>query len=171
MAKGQPPPTGPLPTTCAAASQLTAANLAVDTSTSQATKTPSGDPQFTTYPTTSPDNDKEHSTVSPAGHRAAAVNGRYVLGPAALSGTGVHSATAQVQQPVGGQHELTSAGSQAWDTLAQQQFHAIITIDLDGQVIAAPITQPSQGSFTPFNGQVQIRGSFTENQAKTLATD
>ena len=66
---------------------------------------------------------------------------------------------------------LTSAGSTQWDNLAKEQFHAIIAIDLDGQVISAPITQPTNGSFSSFNGQVQISGGFTENQAKTLATE
>ena len=38
-------------------------------------------------------------------------------------------------------------------------------------MISAPITQPIQTAFTSFNGQVQISGSFTEDQAKTLATE
>ena len=62
-------------------------------------------------------------------------------------------------------------GSSQWDTLPKEQFHAIIGIDLDGQVISAPITQPTQQAWSSFNGQVQISGSFTEDQAKTLATD
>ncbi len=172
VAKGQKPVTGPLPASCAPTSLLSEANLAVNTSSGQATKSPPEDPQFAPYPSTSSENDKEHSTVLLPGAGAAASNGRYVLGPAGLSGTGVRSATAQVQS---GQWvvnlNLNSAGSTAWDTLAQQQFHAIIGVDLDGQVITAPITQPSQTTFTPFNGQVQISGSFTEDQAKTLAAD
>ena len=170
--KGQKPITGPLPASCAATSQLTAASLAIDTSTSAATKSPPPDPQFTPYATTSSENDKEHSVVLLPGVGAAALNGRYVLGPAGLSGTGVHSATAAVQN---GQWvvnlSLNSQGSAAWDTLAMQQFHAIIAVDLDGQVITAPITQPGQTAFSPFNGQVQISGSFGETQAKTLAAD
>ncbi len=170
--KGQKPIAGPLPASCAPTSQLTAANLAIDTSTSAATKSPPPDPQFTPYATTTSENDKEHSMVLLPGVGAAAVNGRYVLGPAGLSGTGVHSATAAVQN---GQWvvnlSLNSQGSAAWDTLAMQQFHAIIAVDLDGQVITAPITQPGQTAFSPFNGQVQISGSFGETQAKTLAAD
>ena len=38
-------------------------------------------------------------------------------------------------------------------------------------MISAPITQPTQSSFTSFGGQVQISGSFTEDQAKALATE
>ncbi|MGH9079841.1 MAG: protein translocase subunit SecD, partial [Acidimicrobiales bacterium] len=170
--KGQSPNAGPLPTTCAATSQLTAANLRVNTSSGQATASPPPDPQFAPYPTTTSGNDAEHDVVMVKGTGAAAANGRYVLGPAALSGTGVHTATAQLQN---GQWvvnmQLNSQGRSAWDTLATQQFHAIIAIDLDGQVISAPITLPSQASFTSFNGQVQISGNFSEDEAKTLAAD
>ncbi len=95
-----------------------------------------------------------------------------MLGPAGLTGTAVHSANAQLNNGQWAVNlNLTDTGSKQWDTLAQQQFHQIIAIDLDGQVISAPITQPSQQSFTPFNGQVQISGNFSEDQAKTLATD
>ncbi len=97
---------------------------------------------------------------------------RCLLGPAGMTGTAVKSASAQLNNGQWAVNlNLTSAGASQWDTLAKQQFHAIIGIDLDGQVISAPITQPTQQAFTSFNGQVQISGGFTEDQAKTLATD
>jgi preprotein translocase subunit SecD len=84
----------------------------------------------------------------------------------------VHSANAQLQS---GQWtvaiQLTGAGSTAWDNLAKAQFHAIIAIDLDGQVLSAPVTQPTAQAFSSFAGQVQISGNFTETQAKNLATE
>ena len=46
-----------------------------------------------------------------------------------------------------------------------------LAIDLDGQVVSAPITQPTQSSFTSFDGRVSISGGFTEDFAKTLAAD
>ena len=67
--------------------------------------------------------------------------------------------------------QLTGPGSSEWDTLAKAQFHALIAMDLDGQVISAPVTQPTDQAFTSFGGQVEISGSFTENQAKNLATE
>ena len=169
--KGHTAPTGPLPT-CAASSALTAANLAVNTSTSQATQSPQPDPQLTTFPSTSPLNDTKAETVL-----IPALTGnsypRYVLGPAQVTGAQIKSASASLSQA--GQWTVNinfnPAGATAWDTLAAQQFHAIIGIDLDGQVISAPITQPGQSSFTSFQGQVQISGSFTEDQGKTLATE
>jgi preprotein translocase subunit SecD len=170
LAKGQTPSTGPFPT-CAPASALTAANLAVNTSTGQATNNPPVDTQFATYPSTSPLNDNKNDTVLLPG-TAGSGSGRYVLGPAGMTGTAVKSASAQINNGLWAVNlNLTSAGASQWDALAGKQFHAIIGIDLDGQVISAPITQPSQAQPTSFAGQVQISGSFTENQAKTLATD
>ncbi len=172
VAKGQPPSKPPLPT-CAPSSALTAANLNVNTSTQQATSAPPPDPQFATYPTNTSSTDAKDATVILPGVGGGASSSRYVLGPAALSGTGVHSATAQVDNT--GQWvvnvSLNGAGGAAWDALATQQFHAIIAIDLDGQVISAPITLPGQASFSSFQGTVQISGSFTETQAKNLAAD
>ncbi|MGP8007612.1 MAG: protein translocase subunit SecD [Acidimicrobiales bacterium] len=175
LAKGKPPSTGPLPT-CAASSALTKANLNVTPNSSNVNGYTSNsnipdDPQFETYPSTTSSDDAKGATVLLPGTGAAS-GVRYVLGPAGLTGTAVKSASAQLQS---GQWTvnivLTSSGATQWDTLASQQFHAIIGIDLDGQVISAPITQPTQGSFTSFNGQVQISGSFTETQAKLIATD
>jgi preprotein translocase subunit SecD len=168
-AKGAVPAFGPLPA-CAASSQLTAVNIGVKTDST--TNNVPEDPQFANYPNSS---DDKNATVLLPSSSSSQGTGRYVLGPAALTGTAVKSASAQL---VGGQWAvsivLTGTGSTAWDTLAGQQFHAIIAIDLDGKVISAPITQPSATSPSGFNGQVQISGSgasgFTENQAKTLAT-
>ncbi len=175
VAKGKTPSTGALPT-CSAATQLTKANLQVTPDSSNVNgytqnSNISEDPAFETYKSTPALSDNKNDTVLLPG-TAAEGSGRYVLGPAQMTGTAVKSASAQLNN---GQWAvnlvLTGPGSTTWDNLAQQQFHAIIGIDLDGQVISAPITQPTQQSFTPFNGQVQISGSFTEDEAKTLATE
>jgi len=171
VAKGQHPATGPLPT-CAPTSALNAANLAVSSSTQAPTQSPPPDSQFTTYPTTSPGNDVKGATVLLPG-AGNACNGRCVLGPAGVTGSQIKSANAQVDSA--GQWTVNiafnAAGATAWDTLAQQQFHAIIGIDLDGLVISAPITQPSSTTFSSFGGTVQISGQFSESQAKALATE
>ena len=172
LAKGKTPTPPPIPTTCAATSQLTAANLAVNTSTGAATNNPPEDPQFATYQSTSPTGDDKNATVLLPG-TAASGSGRYVLGPAGMTGTAVKSANAQLNNA--GQWvvnlNLTGPGAVQWNTLAEKQFHAIIGIDLDGQVISAPITLPNAQTFTSFGNSVQISGSFTENEAKTLATE
>jgi preprotein translocase subunit SecD len=53
--------------------------------------------------------------------------------------------------------------------VAQENFHAEVGIELDGVVQSAPLILPNQASFTSFDGQGQISGSFTEGSAKTLA--
>src|SRR5664280_1031386 len=176
LAKGAAATTGALPT-CAAGSALTLTNLAVKPDSSNVNGYTSNnnvpvDPQFATFPSTPATSDDKNATVLLPGTSSSQGTGRYVLGPAMLTGTAVKSASAQlVSNQWAVSIVLTGPGSTAWDTLSQQQFHAIIGIDLDGQVISAPITQPSQAAFTSFNGQVQISGSFTQDQATTLATE
>jgi preprotein translocase subunit SecD len=175
LTKGQKASTGPLPA-CSTATQLTAANLQVTPDSSNvngytSNSNISPDETFATYKSTPPLSDNKNDTVLLPG-TAANGSGRYVLGPAGLTGTAVKSASAQLNN---GQWAvnlvLTGAGSTEWDALSKAQFHQIIGIDLDGQVISAPITQPTQAAWSSFNGQVQISGSFSEDEAKTLATD
>ncbi|HEY4928613.1 MAG TPA: protein translocase subunit SecD [Acidimicrobiales bacterium] len=170
VAKGQKPNVGPLPT-CASASALTSANLAINTSTGAATGNPPPDSQFAPYPSTTT-NDTQGATVLLPGLPGSGTT-RYVLGPATVTGSEIKSATAQVDTAGQWTVNITfnAAGAAAWDKLAAAQFHAIIGIDLDGQVISAPITQPSQATPTSFGGQVQISGSFTQAQAQALATE
>ncbi len=175
--KGQAPSTGPLPT-CSPTSALTSANLHVTPDSNApggfTSANPPVDTQFTTYPSTSPLHDEKNATVILPASSSSGVKGvRYVLGPAQMTGTAIKNANAQLTQA--GQWvvnlNLTGPGGTQWDTLAMQQFHAIIGLDLDGQVISAPVTLGGQQTFTSFGGQVQISGSFTEDQAKTLATE
>ena len=37
-----------------------------------------------------------------------------------------------------------SAGSALWDKVAQENFHQLLGIELDGEVYSAPIIQPTQ---------------------------
>ena len=177
VTKGQSVSTAPLPSQCGAQYELSAANLGVTPNSNDPNGYTSNnvgpDPQFTTHPSTPSTQDKAVDVVLLPGSKAAQTqNIRYLLGPAGMTGTAVKSANAQLNQ---GQWSvnlnLTSAGAALWDSLAQKQFHAIIGIDLDGQVVSAPITQPTQSSFTSFNGQVAISGGFSEDFAKTLAAD
>jgi preprotein translocase subunit SecD len=177
VAKGKSASTGPLPT-CSTATALTAANLDVKVDPSNVNGYTSNtalqdDPQFAPFPSTTSDGDTKGATVLlPFQNPGSQGTGRMVLGPSTVTGTAVKSATAQLQSNQWVVSiVLTGPGSTAWDALAQQQFHAIIGIDLDGKIISAPITQPTNNSFQSFNGQVQISGGFTEDQAKALATE
>jgi hypothetical protein len=175
VADDQRPLGGPLPE-CSASLALTAVNLGVhpDTGTiagySENATPVQADPRFAGYGSTSPASDTANSTVLLPG--ATTGNGRrYVLGPVGLTASAIQSAKAV---DVDGQWilslTLTEAGSAQWDALAQQQFHAFIGVVVDGRVISAPITQPTQTTFSSFGGRVQISGNLTAPQARQLAS-
>jgi preprotein translocase subunit SecD len=177
VAKGKTASTGALPQ-CSASSALTEANIGITPANANNNGNLSRippDTAFTTYKSTSSSQDAKGATVLlPGSTGSGSSTLRYVLGPSTVTGTAVKSALAQVQSGTGQwtvNIQLTGPGGTAFDTLAQAQFHALIAMDLDGQVISAPVTQPSNPSFTSFGGQVQISGSFTETQAKNLATE
>jgi preprotein translocase subunit SecD len=175
LAAGASPSTGPLPT-CSPSTQLNAANLGVTPNGGNINGYTSGnvqsDPAFATYPSTLPTQDDPGDTVLLPGVLAAGGSARYVLGPAQLTGTAVQSVTTTLSN---GNWvvdiSLTDTGSAAWDGLARQQFHQIIGVDLNGQVLSAPITEPTQSSFASFNGQLEISGGFTQAQATTVANE
>jgi hypothetical protein len=175
LATGQPPSTGPLPS-CSPSTELTASNLQVTPDSGNVNGYTSNtniqeDAQFAPFPSTTSTNDNKGATVLLPG-TAANRGERYVLGPAQLTGTAVKSANAQLNN---GQWAvnltLTPSGSVAWDALTNKQFHQIIGVVLNGQVTSAPITQPTQSTWSSFSGQVQISGSFTKSQAKAIAAE
>src|SRR5580658_3840247 len=155
---------------CGAQYATTAANLDVNTSTGNPIEIPP-DPAFTNFKSTQPlyDNPKKEVLLPQLGDSAV----RYVLGPSQLTGKAVKSAVAQ-QNQVGAwvvNYTLTSTGSPEWDKVADENFHALVAIELDGVVQSAPIIQPTQSTFTSFAGQGEISGgsTFTEAYAKNLA--
>jgi preprotein translocase subunit SecD len=153
---------------CGAQYATTAANLDVNTSTGNPIEIPP-DPAFTNFKSTQPlyDNPKKEVLLPQLGDSAV----RYVLGPSQLTGKAVKSAVAQ-QNQVGAwvvNYTLTSTGSPEWDKVADENFHALVAIELDGVVQSAPIIQPTQSTFTSFDGSGEISGQFTEASAKTLA--
>jgi preprotein translocase subunit SecD len=154
---------------CGAAYMTTAANLDVNTSTGNPTNNIGPDPAFETIKSTKPNDDNKLDSVLLPGLGNTGV--RYVLGPAQLTGRSVHSAVAQ-QSSIGQwvvNYTLTKTGSPLWDSVAEKNFHALLAIELDGVVQSAPLIQPSQASFTSFDGQGEISGQFTEQSAKNLA--
>ena len=162
----------PLPS-CSAKSQLSQANLAVTPNNSlngYSSNNVPADTALASYRSTAPSADAATSTVLLPG-LAGSGSLRYLLGPAQLTGHAVKSAQAQQDQT--GQwvvnYTLTSTGSAAWDKVAQENFHQIIAIDLDGVVQSAPLIQPGSTSFSSFQGQGQISGSLTQTQAENLA--
>ena len=178
-ATGSVAPTGsePIPA-CAAGSQLTAANMDV---------TPAGgghgyssgnvppDPRFASYPSTSMQSPGYASrTVLLPGARGACdgiPNERCVLGPAELSGRAIAKAT--VTQTQTGQwvvdYTTTAAGAAAWDKVASANFHQFLGIEVNGVVDTTPLIQPTQSSFSSFDGRGELSGNLTHGEAVQLA--
>jgi len=134
------------------------------------------DSQYIAYPSTSVDKPGyETSTVLLPGLAASgSANGgeRYVLGPAQMTGHSISSATATQNQTGQWVVDYTlagAAGSALWDKVAQENFHQLLGIELDGVVYSAPIIQPTQGSFTSFDGKGEISGNLSQADAQNLA--
>ena len=96
---------------------------------------------------------------------------RYYLGPAGVTTTDVKRARAEFVSGQGWTVKLTltNAGSKAWDTLAEQQFHQQVAVTASGKVVSAPTIEPNDSAFTSFGGVAVISGSFTQKQARSLA--
>jgi hypothetical protein len=170
---GQAPPTRPLPT-CAPPYQLTASHLQVTPASNNvagytANSTIAADPQFAGYPSTMSSSRTQGHEVILSGSPGSGPN-RYVLGPVGLSRSAI--ARARVTEN-NGQWAialvLTPRGSAQWDSFVEQTFHAISAVVIHGQVVSAPIMQPTQSLPTSFHGQLQISGGFTQQQAKAIA--
>ena len=157
----------PLPA-CAPQYQDTAANLNVNTSTGNPVNI-APDPTFTDIASTKPLADVPGKTVLLPLLGQPGV--RYVLGKSELTGHSIKKALAQQDQAGAWvvNYTLTSAGSPLWDKVAQENFHQLLAIELDGVVQSAPLIQPTQAAFSSFGGQGQISGSFTQQSAQTLA--
>ena len=164
---------------CTASSQLTAANLNVQPNNSTqgySSNNVPPDPQFAPYPSTSVNKTGyPTSTVLLPGLAASGSSNsgeRYVLGPAQMTGRSIGSAQATQNQTGQWVVQYTlagAAGSALWDKVAQANFHMLLGIELDGIVYSAPIIQPSQTAFTSFQGQGEISGSLTQQDAQNLA--
>ncbi len=166
---------------CGAQYATTLANLAVTPNSSvqgYSSNNPSPDPGFAQYSNTSTavNNYPSREVLLPSLPAAgSSTKGslRYVLGPEQMTGSAIGSAVAQQNQT--GQWEVNytlrgAAGSALWDKVAQQNFHLLLGIELDGVVQSAPLIQPTQQTFSSFGGQGTISGgNMTEADAKSLA--
>jgi len=162
--------TGSLPSTCPGADSLTPPNLDLG---------PAGNIQgnvppwslLSAFASTPPVSDVASRTVLlPCGRNAGFGAERLLLGSAQVVGPEITSAQVGFDSPQWLVNvQLDPGGSKAFDTLSEQQFHAFIGFDLDGEVISAPITFPTQSYFSSFGGKVEIAAGFTEAEAESLA--
>ena len=94
-------------------------------------------------------------------------NARLALGPAEMDGKAMRSAQAQFGQTDGQWRvtfETTSDGSKQLAALSQKYVGKQVAIELDGEVVSAP-----QFNEAITQGEGEISGNFTEQEAKDLA--
>jgi len=180
---------GPVPA-CQPSYAVSASSLNVQPNSSSANGFTSNnippDPQYAAVPSTStvkPDYANSTVLLPGVGNNCLATGYRCVLGGSVLPGSAVTSAQATQNQT--GQwvvdYNLSNSskglpasckgqsGSQCWDMVAENNFHLPLAIELDGQVYSAPLIQPTQTSFTSFDGKGEISGSLTQQDANNLA--
>jgi hypothetical protein len=128
------------------------------------------DPSFAHYPDTPATQDDPNATVLlPADGSAYP---RLVLGPAEINGSAIRGATAQFDRDIDApdiEVQLTPTGATQWDNVGRANFHQFVALDLDGQVISAPLIEPTNSTFASFDGKFEISGTFTVDQARAIA--
>ena len=129
---------------------------------------PTNAPQIPLNFTTTPiDKDKKDAFVILPQDENKPSSDRYYLAPALLTGEIVSDARAELGTT--GQWrviaDFTGKGSGEWDAMAAKCLNQRIAIVLDGIVKSAPTIQVAK-----FNGSAEITGTFTESEAKDLAT-
>jgi preprotein translocase subunit SecD len=159
---------------CQAQYATSPSNLDVNTTTGQPGNTIGPDPIFASYPSTpAQDDDPADSVLLPADPAAGAQQyPRFVLGPAQLSNPDMAHVQAHIDQNIGGwvvDVTLTSSGANRWNAVALANFHAYLAIDMDGAVLEAPLMEPNNFTFTSFGNRMEISGSFTPTEAKSIA--
>ncbi len=159
---------------CEAQYETSASNLDVNTTTGQPAHVIGPDPVFASTPSTpAQDDEPAHSVLLPADPVAGPQQyPRFVLGAAQLGNVDIASVRAQLDPSIDQwaiDITLTTMGSTDWDAVAFQNFHAYVALDLDGQVVSAPLIQPNQAAFASFEGRMEISGSFSAATAKTMA--
>lgn len=106
---------------------------------------------------------------------------RYIVGPSSLTGDALESAQALYSLSIGWHVLLTfkrgPAGIDGFNELSSTCFYREascpskkLAIEIDDEIISAPVIQDHSSSFTPFErSQTRITGDFTEEEAKDLA--
>jgi hypothetical protein len=172
--------TEPIPA-CSAGSLLSAANVAVEPGVNSPVGFSSGstppDPQYASYPSTSTRTPgfTSSTVLLPGLHGAcdgsAAV--RCVLGPVEMSSRSIGRVTVrQSHAGIGWVVDYTMAdgpGSAQWDKVAEENFHQFLGIEVGGVVYTAPLMQPTQSSFSSFDGKGELSGNFSRAEALYLA--
>ncbi len=170
-----PRPVGPLGgPPCAAPYELTASALDVTPTSAQqgySSNNIAPDPSLAGYANST--HDSPNKTVLLGGQPRINGGERYLLGPSEMRLSAANVGSVAAQKNHTGQWivtiHLTSGGAVAWDRVAQENFHQLLAIDVSGKVVSAPLIQPTQASFTSFDGAMQISGALNASIARGVA--
>jgi hypothetical protein len=171
--------TGSLPSACSGPQY--AAPVATPSATGMAgftMPTTEPDPALSAFATTTPAQDASSPNAPALLPLLKSINSgssttqRYLVGPVleALSAK-VASATVAYTPMSGGwivNVRLNPNESQLWDQVAAEYFHRQLAIDLNGVIVEAPLIQPTNSSFSSFDGQLQLL-ALTKSDAYDLA--
>ena len=130
------------------------------------------DPSLAGYPSST--HDSPNRVVLLGGQPRMNGGERYLLGPSEMRLSAANVGSVVAQQNRAGAWivtiHLTSGGAAAWDRVAQENFHQLLAIDVGGEVVSAPLIQPTQSSFRSFNGEMEISGALNASIARGVAT-
>jgi hypothetical protein len=131
------------------------------------------DPALARYPSNSSDAPNQTVLLGGPGEYPFGAT-RAVLGPSELrlSTTDVRSVLAQKAGAFiwDVTIHLTPDGAAAWDRVAQENFHQFLAIDIGGKIVNTFLVQPSQASFSSFDGKVVVSGNLTATAAQSIAS-
>jgi preprotein translocase subunit SecD len=81
--------------------------------------------------------------------------------------------TASAQKDPAGQWivnvHLSSDGAAAFDRVAEEDFHRLLAIDMGGKVVNASLIEPTQASFSSFDGVLSVSGNLSAANARAVA--
>jgi hypothetical protein len=171
-----PGSTSPLPTTCSGPQYSAPTATPSDSSASGFTMpTTEPDPALSAYATTTAAQDAASPNASallPVLNTGTGATQRYLVGPTLLTlSSKVASATVVYAPTSGGwmiNVRLNPNESQLWDQAASEYFHRQLAIDLNGVIVEAPLIQPTNSSFSSFDGQMDLL-AVTKSGAYDLA--
>jgi len=166
----------PLPTTCSGPQYSASTATPSDASaTGFTTPTTDPDPALSAYATTTAAQDAASPNVSallPVLNSGTGAIHRYLVGPTLLTLSSRVASATVVHAPMSGgwmiNVRLNAKESQLWDEVAARYFHRQLAIDLNGVIVEAPLIQPSNSSFSSFDGQMNLLAA-TKSGAYDLA--
>jgi len=164
---------GPLPA-CAAPYETSAAGLNITPMASHegySSNNVAPDPALAGYPTSTRDTASRVELLG--GLRPQNGGERFLVGPSEMRLSAANVTSAVVRHNETGAWvvdiHLSPAAAAVWDRVAHQNFHQMLAIDMGGRVVSDPFIQPTQASFTSFDGAMEVSGSITAANARAVA--